>query len=85
MGTAPCKGACTTSWQTDALAAANPENAAVEGETFGADAVTPTRRLGNYCQICTKEFTITETQEDGGKGRQVLGGFLPEGQGVWQN
>lgn len=62
MGTAPCKGVYHE-WQTDALAAANPENAAVEGETFGADAVTPTGRLGNYCQICTKEFTITETQE----------------------
>lgn len=62
MGTAPCKGVYHE-WQTDSLAAANSENAAVEGETFGADAVTPTGRLGNYCQICTKEFTITETQE----------------------
>jgi len=50
-------------WQTDTLAAANPDNATLEGETFTAVARTPTNRLSNRCQIFNKMFTVTDTQE----------------------
>lgn len=62
IGSSPVAGTYTE-WQTDALAATNSDNAALEGETFSADALSPTKRYGNYCVNSTKEFTITETQE----------------------
>jgi len=62
IGSSPVAGTYTE-WQTDALGAANADNAGLEGETFSADAVQPTKRYGNYCVISTKEFTVTETQE----------------------
>ena len=41
-------------WQTDSLAAANANNAAVDGDEAVLEAQTPTNRLGNYPQIFTK-------------------------------
>lgn len=38
-------------WQRDALAAANKDNAMIDGDDFSADALTATERIGNYCQI----------------------------------
>lgn len=49
-------------WQTDAYGSAG-SNAQVEGDTFAPSAITATARIGNRCQIMTKSFTITETQE----------------------
>lgn len=37
-------------WQRDALAAANKDNALIDGDDFSAQAITPTERVGNYCQ-----------------------------------
>lgn len=60
------KSKCTArffEWQTDALAAA-ANNAQLEGDdvtTFVA--VTPTTRWGNYTQISTKNFVISDTEE----------------------
>lgn len=50
-------------WQTDALATPDETNAAVEGDEFTYDAVTPTERVGNHTQISKKQFLITRTQE----------------------
>lgn len=41
-------------WQTDTLAAANKDNAAIDGDDTVLEAQTPTNRLGNYPQIFTK-------------------------------
>ncbi len=49
-------------WQTDALAAA-AANAQVEGNAFTAALRAVTSRTGNYTQILSKTFTITDTQE----------------------
>lgn len=49
-------------WQKDTLAAA-AANAQIEGNTKTATAITPTTRTGNYTQIISKEFMVTETQE----------------------
>lgn len=49
-------------WQSDTLAAA-AANARIEGDTKVATAVTPTSRTGNYTQILSKEFMVTETQD----------------------
>ena len=38
-------------WQRDALAAANKDNALIDGDDFVADTLTGTERVGNYCQI----------------------------------
>jgi len=61
-------------WQTDALnTAAN--NAQIEGDdvtTFTA--VTPTTRWGNYTQISTKNFIISDTEEivdKAGRAREI--------------
>lgn len=50
-------------WQTQALAAANRANAAVEGDDLGSTyaAVTPTVRINNRTQIFTKSFIVSET------------------------
>jgi hypothetical protein len=50
-------------WQTDALNAVNTSNAALEGDTETAEAVVPTVRLSNLCQIQKKVFSISNTQE----------------------
>jgi len=50
-------------WQTDALAAAVANNAAVEGADATSLTVTPTARVGNRTQISTKTVQIAGTQE----------------------
>lgn len=51
-------------WQTDALATAVTTNQQIEGDDITSyDAVTPTVRLGNYCQISRKTAIISETAE----------------------
>ncbi len=49
-------------WQTQALAAA-AANAVLEGDDAVVSAVTPTVRLGNYCQISQKTAQVTGTQQ----------------------
>lgn len=50
-------------WQTQALATANRDNAAVEGDDLGStyDAVTPTVRINNRSQIFRRSFIVSET------------------------
>lgn len=59
------KGKCNSrffEWQTDALATA-ANNAQLEGDDVSSfTAVTPTVRYGNYCQISTKNFVISRTE-----------------------
>ncbi len=50
-------------WSTDTLATPITTNKVVEGDTYSFAAVTATARIGNYCQISTKQFAISETQE----------------------
>jgi hypothetical protein len=51
-------------WQTQALAAANGANAALEGDDADtADAITAPVRLGNICQISDKVARVTGTQQ----------------------
>jgi hypothetical protein len=38
-------------WQTDALRASNAANAMIDSDDFTINAVTPTKRLANHCQI----------------------------------
>lgn len=50
-------------WQTDALASA-ANNAQIEGDDVTSfTAVSPTTRWGNYTQISTKNFIISDTEE----------------------
>jgi hypothetical protein len=49
-------------WQTDALASA-AANRNIEGDDSTALTVTPTTRLGNYCQIFKKTISVAGTQE----------------------
>jgi hypothetical protein len=50
-------------WQTDALAAA-ANNAQIEGDDVATfTAVAPSTRWGNYSQISTKNFIISDTEE----------------------
>ena len=50
-------------WQTDSLTAAASDNAVIEGDEVGIDAITATTRLSNSCQIMDKAICITGTQE----------------------
>jgi hypothetical protein len=50
-------------WQTDSLAAVDADNAHIEGDDTTAQAITPTTRLGNRCQIFKKSVVIPGTQE----------------------
>jgi hypothetical protein len=50
-------------WQTQALAPANSGNAQAEGDTPTPQAVTPTVRLGNTCQISYKIASVSGTQQ----------------------
>jgi len=51
-------------WQLDALAAVNTANQQLEGDDISAfDAVTPTTRLGNECQISRKTVIVSGTDE----------------------
>lgn len=49
-------------WQTDALASAG-SNAQLEGDDASNDAIVPTTRLYNNCQIQRKVFQVSGTQE----------------------
>jgi hypothetical protein len=56
------KGTATNTyheWQRDALATANPNNALIDGQDFEAQALTPTERIGNYCQIFGKQPAVS--------------------------
>lgn len=51
-------------WQTDSLASASTSNQQIEGDDITSfDAVTPTVRLGNYCQISRKTVIISATEQ----------------------
>lgn len=50
-------------WQTDTLNTAVATNAAIEGDDATNTSVTPTVRLGNYCQIAQYAFGISGTQQ----------------------
>lgn len=50
-------------WQTQNLAAVDPANAVMEGDDASTDAITPTVRLGNICQISDKVARVTGTQQ----------------------
>jgi hypothetical protein len=50
-------------WNTDALAAVDTANAALEGGDAIMVSSTPTTRLGNYTQISTKNVTVSGTVE----------------------
>src|SRR5499426_2377113 len=49
-------------WQTQALAPVDAANAVLEGDDANTDAVTPTVRLGNLCQISDKVARVSGTQ-----------------------
>jgi len=48
-------------WQTDTLASATTNNAAVEGADASDATLTPTTRLGNYTQILQKTIKVSGT------------------------
>ena len=48
-------------WQTDSLAAATTENAAIEGADATSATLAPTVRLGNYTQIIQKTVQVSGT------------------------
>lgn len=50
-------------WQIDNLGNATTTNYTTEGNNITALAIAPTVRVGNRCQIFTKSFTISSTQE----------------------
>lgn len=51
-------------WQTETLANPDATNCQLEGDDVGTvNAGNLTTRVGNYCQITTKSFAVTRTQE----------------------
>jgi hypothetical protein len=50
-------------WQTDTLNTAVATNAAIEGDDATNTSVTPTVRIGNYCQIAQYAFGLSGTQQ----------------------
>jgi hypothetical protein len=50
-------------WQTDSLAAADADNAEIEGNEYSYSQASPTTRLANYTQIFRKTIKVTGTQE----------------------
>lgn len=50
-------------WQTETLATPSATNAQLEGDDYTAAAGNYTTRLGNYCQISAKAFTISRTAD----------------------
>ena len=48
-------------WQTDTLADADPDNAAIEGDDVVGDAFDPTVRLRNYVQLMDKTVIVSTT------------------------
>lgn len=49
-------------WSTDALAAVNTANARLEGDALTRATSTTPSRIQNYCQISSKDATVTGTQ-----------------------
>lgn len=49
-------------WQTDTLAAADPQNKAIQGDVLTNSNRAPTVRLGNYTQIFWKQIDTSTTQ-----------------------
>jgi hypothetical protein len=61
-------------WQTQALEAADTDNAVLEGADAVTNAATPTVRLGNYAQISDKVPRVSETQiavDSAGRGNEM--------------
>lgn len=54
-------------WQTDTLASPSTSNNQPEGNDWSFDTVSPTTRVGNYCQISEKSFIISATQDQTNK------------------
>ena len=50
-------------WQTDALAAANADNAVIEGDEYSYADPSPTVRVANYTQIFRKTIKVAGSQE----------------------
>lgn len=46
-------------WQRDNLAAANANNAAIDGDDSSMTAQTPTERVGNHCQTFKKVYGVS--------------------------
>lgn len=69
IGTVPAT-AVKHEWQTQALAAGTDDYNA-EGDTTAAEALTPTVRLYNTCQIQKKVFNISGTEEKVKKGGKM--------------
>lgn len=46
-------------WQIDGYAAASTSNAHIDGDDHSGDALTDTKRLGNYHQISRKDLVVT--------------------------
>ena len=64
-------------WQTDALAAASTANAYLEGDDFSGQAVTPTVRRQNRCQISRKDIVVSGTMDAVDKaGRAMESSYL---------
>ena len=53
----------THEWQTDALPAADGNNAQIEGDDAAAAAVVPTTRLSNRTQISSKTVSVSTIQD----------------------
>ena len=50
-------------WQIDTLATPSIGNNQPEGNDWSFASITPTVRVGNYCQISDKRLTVSATQE----------------------
>lgn len=50
-------------WQTDTLATPDTANNQPEGNDWSFQAINPTTRVGNYCQISDKRIVVSNTQE----------------------
>lgn len=58
-------------WQTDSLADATDDNAAIEGADAVYPNLTPTTRVGNYTQIMQKTVQVSNTQDTVDKAGRV--------------
>ena len=58
IGRASCSDVYT-SWQQDTLEEPNDQNAAKDGADIGADGSFKARRVGNMCQISTKNLIVS--------------------------
>lgn len=65
LGKGPKPGNTFFEWQQDSLVAVDNTNAQLEGDDISAfDAVAPTTRVGNYCQISRKTLILSETEQE---------------------